>query len=80
MKYLIITSYDTWYDYQVNINGITYESNTKIAQKFYNKHWGTSLNQFYEWIKDEYKDYDLIVYIDDADIKIIKGDKDNAII
>jgi hypothetical protein len=78
MKYLIITCYDAWYNYQVNMNGIKYESNTDLAIEFYNKYWELPLTQFYEWIKYQYQDYDLIVYIEDADITILKGGEKNA--
>lgn len=75
MKYLIITSYDSWYNYQVNANGFKWEESTDVAKEFYNKYWDLTLTQFYEWIKHQYQDYDLIIYIDDADIEIIKDIK-----
>ena len=72
MKYLIITCYDSWYGYQVNMNGIKYGESSEVAREFYNQYWDLTLTQFYEWIKEKYKDYDLIVYIDNSDIEIIK--------
>lgn len=71
MKYLILSIYDSWYWYSVNINGKNYDADTKQAQEFEIQEY-TNFYNFKEWILDKFKDFDLIIICDNGCIDILK--------
>lgn len=75
MKYIILSIYDSWYEYSCNINGTFYDEETNICRQLYNTEWGMhpKYNSVNEYLLKEYNDYDLIVVCEDGNIEILKG-------
>ena len=76
MKYVIISIYDSWYQYSVNINGILYDETTKKAKDLYNLYWNPTNENMFRFFEQrlliKYRNYDLIVLCEDGFIQILK--------
>ena len=77
MKYIILSIYDSWYEYSCNINGKFYDEESDICSKLYNIEWGgyeeyASVN---DYLLKEYSDYDLIVVCEDGNIQILNKEE-----
>lgn len=67
MKYVVVSIYDAGYDFNVNKNG--------KPQFFVNDEFDKYFDlagDFDEWLKEKYKDYDLIIVCEDGEIEILK--------
>ena len=82
MKYLIITNYDSTYDFSVNINGK--ELSKTLCRKWENRYWTyndwqRTGEKYFDYLRHYYgKRYDLIIYIENAGIYIVQ-DKERGI-
>ena len=83
MKYVIVSVYDTGYGFEVCDNGsckYKYDANDNAIPEFraYNSLLGIEFN---DWLKERFKDYDLIVVAEDGNVAIVKDTtKDNEFV
>ena len=76
MKYIIVSIYDGGYHFatcnngEITYDGWNYYSNCEEYRVYINRH-----NDLYDWLLEQYSDYDFIVVCEDGDIHIVKGPK-----
>ena len=71
MKYLIVSIYDSGWGFSVCDNGKVIE-----AREEYESY--SEFVNFAEWLKNKYKDYDLVVICEDGNVQVVV-DKTKAI-
>lgn len=74
MKYVIMSIYDGWYRYTININGKEYDEDSEICKKAY-KAVDSENKDINDYLLEEFKEYDLIVICDNGNIEILKDNR-----
>ena len=77
MKYLIVSIYDSGWEFGVCDNGthIPRRDKDDHPNQVYRMFNNLASFEFREWLKKEYEDYDLIVLCEDGDIFVLKDER-----